>query len=123
MREADTPTRNAIEAVWRIESARLIGGLVGLVRNVERAEDLAHEALLRALQSWPESGIPDNPGAWLMATAKNRAVDDVRRRAMMDEKHIEIERTTEQSCTFDVEALDDTVDDDVLRLILIACHP
>lgn len=123
MREADTPTRNAIEAVWRIESARLIGGLVRLVRNVERAEDLAHEALLTALQSWPESGIPENPGAWLMATAKNRAVDDIRRRAMMDEKHIQIERTTAKSCTFDVETLDNTVDDDVLRLILIACHP
>jgi RNA polymerase sigma factor (sigma-70 family) len=123
MREADTPTHNAIEAVWRIESARLIGGLVRVVRDVERAEDLAHEALLSALQSWPESGIPDNPGAWLMATAKNRAVDDIRRRTMMDGKHIEIERTATPSCTFDVETLDDTVGDDVLRLILIACHP
>jgi RNA polymerase sigma factor (sigma-70 family) len=123
MRESDQPTRNAIDAVWRIEAARLIGGLVRVVRDVDRAEDLAHEALLTALQSWPATGIPDNPGAWLMTTAKNRAVDDIRRRAMMDEKHIEIERTTAQSTTFDVEALDDTVGDDVLRLVLIACHP
>jgi RNA polymerase sigma-70 factor, ECF subfamily len=123
MRDSDTPTRNAIDAVWRIEAARLIGGLVRVVRDVDRAEDLAHEALLTALQCWPETGIPDNPGAWLMTTAKNRAVDDIRRRAMMDEKHIEIEHTAAQSITLDVEALDDTVGDDVLRLVLIACHP
>lgn len=123
MRESDLPTRNAIDAVWRIEAARLIGGLVRFVRDVDRAEDLAHEALLTALQTWPETGIPDNPGAWLMTTAKNRAVDDARRRAMMGEKHLEIERTSAQSTTLDVEALDDAVGDDVLRLVLIACHP
>jgi RNA polymerase sigma-70 factor (ECF subfamily) len=123
MRESDTPTRHAIDAVWRIEAARLIGGLVRVVRDVDRAEDLAHEALLAALQCWPETGIPENPGAWLMTTAKNRAVDDVRRRAMMDEKHVEIEGTTAQSIDLDVEALDDAVGDDVLRLVLIACHP
>jgi len=123
MRESDSPTRNAIDAVWRIEAARLIGGLVRFVRDVDRAEDLAHEALLAALEVWPETGIPENPGAWLMTTAKNRAVDDARRRAMMGEKHLEIELTAEQSITLDVEALDDTVGDDVLRLVLIACHP
>ena len=123
MRAADIPTRNAIDAVWRIEAARLIGGLVRFVRDVDRAEDLAHEALLSALECWPATGIPENPGAWLMTTAKNRAVDDARRRAMMGEKHLEIERTAAQSITLDVEALDDDVGDDVLRLVLIACHP
>lgn len=123
MRESDTPTRNAIDAVWRIEAARLIGGLVRFVRDVDRAEDLAHEALLTALQHWPEHGIPENPGAWLMTAAKNRAVDEARRRVMMDEKHVEIEYTSAQSTTIDEEALDDSVKDDVLRLVLIACHP
>jgi RNA polymerase sigma factor (sigma-70 family) len=123
MRESDSPTRNAIDAVWRIEAARLIGGLVRFVRDVDRAEDLAHEALLTALQTWPETGIPENPGAWLMTTAKNRAVDEARRRAMMSEKHVEIEHSAPQSTTIDVEALDDAVGDDVLRLVLIACHP
>lgn len=123
MRESDSPTRNAIDAVWRIEAARLIGGLVRFVRDVDRAEDLAHEALLTALQVWPETGIPENPGAWLMTTAKHRAVDDARRRVMMGEKHLEIEHTASSSITLDVEALDDTVGDDVLRLVLIACHP
>jgi RNA polymerase sigma factor (sigma-70 family) len=123
MRDSDIPTRNAIDAVWRIEAARLIGGLVRFVRDVDRAEDLAHEALLTALQCWPETGIPENPGAWLMTTAKNRAVDEARRRAMMHEKHIEIERTAEPSTGLDIESLDDTVGDDVLRLVLIACHP
>jgi RNA polymerase sigma-70 factor (ECF subfamily) len=123
MRESDTPTRNAIDAVWRIEAARLIGGLVRVVRDVDRAEDLAHEALLTALQCWPETGIPENPGAWLMATAKNRAVDDIRRRAMVEAKHVEIEGTNAQSVDLNIEALDDSVGDDVLRLVLIACHP
>ena len=123
MREPEAPTRTAIEAIWRIEAARLIGGLVRLVRDVDRAEDLAQEALLTALERWPEAGIPDNPGAWLMTTAKNRATDERRRRAMMDAKHGEIERTAAQSTTLDVEALDEPVGDDVLRLVLIACHP
>src|SRR5438132_14314710 len=81
----------AIEAVWRIESARLIGGLVRLVRDVELAEDLAQEALVTALERWPEAGIPDNPGAWLMATAKNRALDQLRRAQMLRRKHEAIE--------------------------------
>src|SRR5688572_863447 len=82
-----TTTRSAIEAVWRIESARLIGGLVRIVRDVGLAEDLAQEALLTALEKWPASGIPDNPGAWLMTTAKHRALDELRRRQMRERKH------------------------------------
>lgn len=116
------PTREAIEAVWRIEAARLIGGLVRFVRDVDRAEDLAQEALLRALERWPDSGIPDNPGAWLMTTAKHRAIDEGRRRSMMGDKHLEIEHSVARSTTLDDEALDG-VRDDVLRLVLIACHP
>lgn len=118
-----TLTHKAIEAVWRVEAARLIGGLVRFVRDVDRAEDLAQEALLTALERWPETGIPDNPGAWLMTTAKRRAVDEGRRRAMMHEKHLELERDAAQSATLDEEALDGAVGDDVLRLVLVACHP
>ena len=116
------PTREAIEAVWRVEAARLLGGLVRFVRDVDRAEDLAQEALLTALERWPETGIPDNPGAWLMTTARNRAVDERRRRSMMDAKHLEIERTAAPWATLDDEAPGD-MGDDVLRLVLIACHP
>lgn len=123
MGDAAAPTRAAIEAVWRIEAARLIGGLVRQVRDIDRAEDLAQEALLAALERWPESGIPDNPGAWLMTTAKNRATDERRRRVMMDAKHEEIERVSERATTIDIDALDEPVGDDVLRLVLIACHP
>lgn len=123
MRELEATTQKAIEAVWRIEAARLIGGLARFLRDVDRAEDLAQEALLAALERWPETGIPDNPGAWLMTTAKNRAVDEGRRRTMMDAKHGEIESAAEQWTTLDVEALDEAVGDDVLRLVLIACHP
>ena len=115
-------TRSAIEAVWRIESARLIGGLVRLVRDVGLAEDLAQEALVRALERWPESGIPDNPGAWLMATAKNRALDQLRRAQMIERKQGLIE--SDDTAAPDLEgALDDEVGDDLLRLVLIACHP
>ena len=123
MREAETLTRATIEAIWRIEAARLIGGLVRFVRDMDLAEDLAQEALVTALERWPETGIPDNPGAWLMTTARNRAVDAARRRAMMADKHIEIERTSAKWTTIDVEALDEVVGDDVLRLVLVACHP
>jgi RNA polymerase sigma factor (sigma-70 family) len=123
MRESESPARTTIEAIWRIEAARLIGGLVRFVRDVDRAEDLAQEALLTALERWPAAGIPDNPGAWLMTTAKHRAVDEGRRRAMMDDKHSELERTTAQCTTLDVDALDEAVGDDVLRLVLITCHP
>lgn len=123
MRDSEAPTRRTIEAIWRIEAARLIGGLVRLVRDVDRAEDLAQDALVTALERWPETGIPDNPGAWLMTTARNRALDEGRRLAMIAGKHGEIERTAARSTTFDVEALDATVEDDVLRLVLVACHP
>ena len=120
----DHTTRQAIEAVWRVESARLIGGLVRVVRDVGLAEDLAQEALITALERWPETGIPDNPGAWLMATAKNRAIDELRRRQMLDRKHGELAKAEPAPERPDIEAaLDDDVGDDLLRLILIACHP
>lgn len=116
-------TREAIEAVWRIEAARLIGGLVRFVRDVDRAEDLAQEALLAALERWPEMGIPDNPGAWLMTTAKNRAIDEARRQSRMRERHLELAQEPEPAPLTAEESLDDATQDDVLRLVLIACHP
>ena len=123
----DTTTQRAIEAVWRIESARLIGGLVRLVRDVGLAEDLAQEALVTALERWPEAGVPENPGAWLMATAKNRAIDQLRRQKMLERKHGLMEgeaRALTPSRDPDIEAaLDEDVGDDLLRLMLIACHP
>lgn len=117
-----SPTRRAIEAVWRIEAPRLIGGLVRLVGDVDRAEDLAQEALLTALERWPQIGIPHNPGAWLMTTARNRAIDEARRRAMIDRKHAALEQSAVRSVTLDEEAAHG-VSDDVLRLVLTACHP
>ena len=119
-------TRRAIEAVWRIESARLIGGLVRIVRDLGLAEDLAQEALVAALERWPEAGVPDNPGAWLMAIAKNRAIDQLRRRQMLTRKHgaIEHELAIEGSVEREIEtAVDEDVGDDLLRLMLVACHP
>lgn len=119
-------TRRAIEAVWRIESARLIGGLVRVVRDVGLAEDLAQEALVSALERWPATGIPDQPGAWLMATAKNGALDHLRRRRMQGRKHeaIEDEALAEPRRPPEIEAaIDEEVGDDLLRLILVACHP
>src|ERR1700682_635403 len=123
MRRSDTTTRETIETVWRIEAARLIGGLVRFVRSVDRAEDLAQEALLSALERWPETGIPDNPGAWLMTTAKNRAVDESRRTAMMDAKHRQLEYAASSATSLDPESPDGPIKDEVLRLMLIACHP
>ena len=123
---AEGATRRAIEAVWRIESARLIGGLVRVVRDVGLAEDLAQEALVTALERWPEMGIPDQPGAWLMATAKNRALDHLRRHRMLGRKHeaIEDEALAEPRRPPEIEAaIDEEVGDDLLRLILVACHP
>jgi RNA polymerase sigma-70 factor, ECF subfamily len=119
-------TRGAIEAVWRIESARLIGGLVRLVRDVGLAEDLAQEALLTALERWPEAGVPDNPGAWLMTTARNRAIDELRRRQMRERRHDTLEAEVAlgaPAAPWPEAALDEGVGDDLLRLILIACHP
>jgi len=123
---SELATRKAIEAVWRIESARLLGGLVRMVRDVGLAEDLAQEALMTALERWPEAGIPDNPGAWLMATAKNRALDQLRRKQMLERSHTEIasDAAGELPVLPDLEsAIDEDVGDDLLRLILVACHP
>jgi RNA polymerase sigma-70 factor, ECF subfamily len=122
-----TDTHRAIDAVWRIESAKLIAGLTRMVRDVGLAEDLAQDALVAALERWPESGIPDNPGAWLMAAAKRRAIDGMRRGTMMDRKHAELapdfEARQESGVAALDEALDDHVGDDLLRLIFICCHP
>jgi RNA polymerase sigma-70 factor (ECF subfamily) len=120
MAEADV--RRTIEAVWRIESARLIAGAARLVRDVGLAEDLAQEALVAALEEWPESGVPKNPGAWLMATAKHRGIDRLRRTDVHQRKIEEIGRLAEVQETGEP-ALDDPFDDDLLRLIFIACHP
>lgn len=124
MADVATSMRKTIEAVWRIESAKLIGGLTRVVRDVGLAEDLAQEALLEALERWPEMGIPDKPGAWLMATAKNRAIDELRRRAMLERKHQEIGHWTDaESRVVEPVELGEDVGDDVLRLMLVACHP
>src|SRR6184192_2286348 len=114
-----------IDAVWRIESARLIAGLARMVRDVGLAEDLAQDALVAALQQWPESGVPDNPGAWLMAIGKRRAVDHFRRTALAERKQEELGRDLEvQQTAPDLEAaIEDDVGDDLLRLMFIACHP
>src|SRR5262245_50751409 len=118
MAAAADQTRRTIDAVWRIESARLIAGLTRIVRDVGVAEELAQDALVTALERWPESGIPDNPGAWLMATAKHRAIDVLRRRTLLQRKHQELGRELECRPTGpDLEAaLDDEVGDDLLRL-------
>ena len=120
-------THRAIEAVWRIESARLIAGLARIVRDVGRAEELAQDALVAALEQWPGAGVPANPGAWLMATAKHRAIDDLRRNKRLDEKKAELGRELgirQETAMADIDAaLDDDIGDDLLRLIFIACHP
>ena len=122
-----TDTHRAIDAVWRIESARIIAGLTRIVRDVGLAEELAQDALVAALQQWPESGVPDNPGAWLMAAAKHRAIDHFRRNALLERKHPEIVRELESKQEMAVAdlhtAIDDEVGDDLLRLIFVACHP
>jgi len=116
-------TRRAIEAVWRIESARVIAGLTRIVRDVGLAEELAQDALVRALEEWPQSGVPDNPGAWLMTAGKHRAIDLLRRRKMQERKHQEIGHEAEPEVPDIAEKLDDPVGDDLLRLVFIACHP
>src|SRR5258706_12472114 len=116
----------AIDAVWRIESARLIAGLARIVRDVGLAEDLAQDAFVAALEKWPESGVPDKPGAWLMATAKHRAIDYFRRSKRLVEKEEQIGRELEADQHMDevdFEALDEEVGDDLLRLIFVSCHP
>jgi RNA polymerase sigma factor (sigma-70 family) len=119
-------TNRAIDAVWRIESARLIAGLTRIVRDVAVAEDLAQDALVAALQQWPVEGIPDKPGAWLMATAKRRGIDALRRRVALERKRALIERELEileRLDQPDLVAAVDGVEDDVLRLIFMTCHP
>ena len=120
-------TQRAIEAVWRIESAKVIAGLARIVRDVGVAEDLAQDAFVAALEQWPGEGIPRNPGAWLMATAKHRAIDHVRRGKLLDRKHQELGYEIEiaqRTSTPDLDAaLDDDVGDDLLRLVFTACHP
>jgi RNA polymerase sigma-70 factor (ECF subfamily) len=116
----------AIDAVWRIESPRLIAGLTRIVRDVGIAEDLAQDALVAALEQWPKSGVPDKPGAWLMAAAKNRAMDYFRRNTRLDRKHEELgrEMAAKEMAVPDLDsALDDDVGDDLLRLVFISCHP
>lgn len=118
--------RAAIDAVWRIESPRLIAGLARIVRDVGIAEDLAQDALVAALEQWPQSGVPENPGAWLMAAAKHRAIDYFRRSQRLERKHEEIARELEQKETAmpDLDsALDDPIGDDLLGLVFTACHP
>ena len=122
-----TDIHRTIDAIWRIESARLIASLARIVRDVGVAEDLAQNALVAALEQWPESGVPDNPGAWLMATAKHRAIDRLRRSKRLEHKHEVLghELEARQGAAFkDVEAgLDDEIGDDLLRLVFISCHP
>jgi RNA polymerase sigma factor (sigma-70 family) len=122
-----TDTHRAIEAVWRIESARIIAGLARIVRDVGLAEELAQDALVAALEQWPGSGIPDNPGAWLMAAAKHRAIDRLRRGKLLEQKHGELARelqARQERSVADFEAaLDDDIGDDLLRLVFTACHP
>ncbi|HVG21806.1 MAG TPA: RNA polymerase sigma factor [Blastocatellia bacterium] len=122
----DSETRRTIDAVWRIESARLIAGLARIVRDVGLAEELAQDALVAALERWPESGVPDNPGAWLMAIAKHRALDLLRRNKLIERKHGEIGRELEAQERIMPDfnsALDDQIGDDLLRLVFTACHP
>jgi len=120
-------THRAIDAVWRIESAKLIAGLTRIVRDVGLAEDLAQDALVAALEKWPEQGVPANPGAWLMATAKHRAIDALRRNSLLDRKHQQLGHELEakqESAVPDLDAaLDDDIGDDLLRLVFMTCHP
>ena len=119
-----TDAHRAIQAVYRIESPRLIAGLARMVRDVGLAEELAQDALVAALERWPQSGVPDNPGAWLMATAKHRAVDLLRRGKLLERKHEELGREVDREMSPDLDAaLDDDVGDDLLRLVFTACHP
>ncbi len=119
-------THRTIEAVWRIESARVIATLTRLTRDIARAEDLAQDALVAALEQWPATGIPDNPGAWLTATAKHRAIDHLRRNTRLETKLAQLApeiAEKEQAVPDYVTAIDDNVGDDLLRLVFISCHP
>jgi RNA polymerase sigma-70 factor, ECF subfamily len=120
-------THRVIDAVWRIESAKVIAVLTRMVRDVGLAEELAQDALVAALERWPGSGVPDNPGAWLMATAKNRAIDYFRRNKLLERKHEELgreQKSAEESAMASFEMPEkDEIDDDLLRLMFISCHP
>src|ERR1700731_2243524 len=122
-----TDTHRAIEVVWRIESAKIIAVLPRFVRDVGLAEELAQDALVAALEQWPKSGIPDNPGAWLMAAAKHRAIDRLRRSKLLERKDGEIGRelqTPQEMAVADFDtAVDNEIEDDLLRLVFTACHP
>lgn len=124
---ASTDINRSVETIFRIEQARLIAGLTRMVRDVDLAEELAQDALVTALSEWPASGVPDNPGAWLMAAAKRRAIDRLRRAKMQERKHAELGRDLDEDRDDDVErieaSLDDDIGDDLLNLIFIACHP
>jgi RNA polymerase sigma factor (sigma-70 family) len=120
---AGTDVKRVVEAVWRIEAARLIAGLARMTRDVGLAEELAQDALVAALEQWPESGVPDNPGAWLMAISKRRAIDHFRRRERFDRKVEELGRDLETAHTPDFEAAVEDIGDDMLRLVFTACHP
>jgi RNA polymerase sigma factor (sigma-70 family) len=122
-----TPIHRTIQTVWRIESAKIIAGIARIVRDVGLAEELAQDSLVAALEQWPESGIPDNPGAWLMAAAKHRAIDHFRRNKLLERKHGELGRelqSRQERAVADFEtAIDDDIGDDLLRLVFTACHP
>ncbi len=122
--EPGSEVQRTIEAIFRIESAKLYAGIARMVRDVGVAEELAQDAMVVALEKWPEAGIPDNPGAWLMAAAKHRAIDHLRRRKRVERKHDELEHAIGEPLRPDLEAaIDDDVGDDLLRLIFTACHP
>ena len=116
-----------IAAVWRIESARLIAALARIVRDVGIAEELAQDALVAAIEQWPQAGVPDNPAAWLMGTAKHRAIDKLRRDELLQRKHVELahelESALDDTNVSAEAALDDPFGDDLLRLVFTACHP
>ncbi|OLF19411.1 RNA polymerase sigma factor [Actinophytocola xanthii] len=124
---ATLEANRTVEAVWRIESPRLIAGLTRMVHDVGLAEELAQDALVAALEQWPESGVPDNPGAWLMAIAKRRAIDQFRRRETLERKVVELGRDLERreppNAEPDFDAIHSTIDDDLLRLVFMTCHP
>ena len=127
----NTTTHRAIEAVWRIESAKVIAGIARMVRDVGLAEELAQDALVAALENWPASGVPDNPGAWLMTTAKHRALDHLRRNKLLERKHQELSRELDAQHEIAAADFNDAVDaainddvgDNLLSLIFTACHP
>ena len=120
-------TARVADALWRMESAKIIGALARMLRNVGLAEELAQDAMVEALERWPQSGIPDNPGAWLMTVARNRALDHLRRAKLQQSKEGELTYALEtelQDAASDLEALiDDDIGDDLLRLMFVACHP